>query len=90
MDFEWHEVKAKSNYVKHGIMFSLAARVFLDLDRIERRNEGANEEERWETIGAVDGVELFVVFTFRGRTIRLISARRAERYEREEYWNRDV
>jgi uncharacterized DUF497 family protein len=45
-------------------------------------------EQRWITIGLVDGVEIAVAYTVRGEAIRLISARKAERHEREDYWKR--
>jgi uncharacterized DUF497 family protein len=50
-----------------------------------RRHYG---EQRWITIGLVESVEIAVAYTVRGETIRLISARKAERHEREDYWKR--
>jgi hypothetical protein len=87
--FEWDEKKAALNVRKHGIPFRSATRVFLDQNRLEwagtRRPYG---EPRWIAIGLVEGLEIAVAYTLRGDTIRLISARKAERYEREDYWNR--
>lgn len=40
------------------------------------------------TIGLVEGFEIAVAYRLRGDTVRLISARKAERHEREDYWNR--
>jgi len=76
--------------VKHGVSFQTAARVFTDphalveLDRIE------NGEERWQTIGVVEGVlMLMVAHIVREQDdieiIRIISARRANRRERRRY-----
>jgi hypothetical protein len=48
------------------------------------------EEERWVTVGLVEGIELYVVYTVRAERVRLISARKATRDERKEYWNREV
>ncbi|MGE5516960.1 MAG: BrnT family toxin [Bacteroidota bacterium] len=43
------------------------------------------EEPRFVAVGMVQGVEIAVVFTDRGTVIRLISARRARKNEREAY-----
>ena len=89
MEFEWDPDKASFNERKHGVAFPFAARVFLDESRLEwtdtRRQYG---EPRWITVGLIEGFEIVVAFTTRGDTIRLISARKADRHEREDYWNR--
>jgi uncharacterized DUF497 family protein len=89
MEFEWDEEKATLNERKHGVPFRFATRVFLDENRLEwidtRRQYG---EPRWITIGLIESVEIAVAYTVRGDTIRLISARKAERHEREDYWKR--
>jgi uncharacterized DUF497 family protein len=88
--FEWDPTKAANNLRKHGVSFQTAARVFTDpyalveLDRLE------NGEERWQTIGVVEGVLMLMVAHI-GReqddieVIRIISARRADRRERRRY-----
>ena len=89
MEFEWDEKKAVLNERRHGVPFPVATRVFLDENRLEwndtRRQYG---ESRWITIGLIEGIEIAVSYTLRGDTIRLISARKAERHEREDYWKR--
>ena len=45
-------------------------------------------EDRWKTVGLVDPVLLAVVYTVRGKDaniIRVISARKADKYERAQY-----
>ncbi len=89
MNFEWDPQKASSNLDKHEVGFDEASRVFLDLNRIETF-DGRNDygEDRWKTVGLVDVALLAVTYTVRGKNadiIRLISARKADRYEREEY-----
>ena len=87
MDFEWDENKNKINKAKHGISFETAARVFLDENRIEifdARNSKENED-RFITIGKA-GKILFVVFTEREDRTRIISARLAEKKEKEAYY----
>ena len=89
MEFEWDSKKAASNLRKHGIPFPFAVRVFVDENRLERLDQDAdNLEERWVTVGIVDSLEIVVVYTVRAGLVRFISARRANRHEREEYWNR--
>jgi uncharacterized DUF497 family protein len=89
MDFEWDEKKAALNERKHGVPFLFATRVFLDQNRLEWADTRTPYgEPRWIAIGLVEGFEIAVAYTLRGDTIRLISARKAERHEREDYWNR--
>ena len=89
--FEWDSEKAKINKIKHNVSFKVAARIFEDENRIDRRDDfHSDEEERRQVIGKVDGI-LFVVYTERGDVTRLISARKATAYERSLYYgNRDV
>ncbi|MGC9952409.1 MAG: BrnT family toxin [Bryobacteraceae bacterium] len=89
MNFEWDEGKAALNVRKHGVRFLSATRVFFDPNRLAWEDtRGPYGESRWITVGLVDGFEISVAYTLRGDTIRLISARKAERHEREDYWNR--
>jgi uncharacterized protein len=91
VEFDWDRAKAESNLRKHGVSFEFAAGIFADVNRIERRDlDSSQDEERWTGIGLVEGLEIYLVYTLRGEVIRLISARRANRYEREAYWNREV
>jgi hypothetical protein len=90
VDFEWDDGKDRANQRKHGVSFAFAAQVFLDEYRNEKLDERSVDEERWLSVGLVDGREIVVAFTLRGEVVRLISARGADRYEREDYWNRKV
>ena len=85
MNFEWDPEKDKLNQKDHGISFSTAKFIFNDMNRWERfDSKNSNNEDRWQTIGLVHKV-LFVVYTERGDTIRLISARKADDRERSLY-----
>jgi uncharacterized DUF497 family protein len=90
VEFSWDDRKDRANRRKHGISFSLAALVFSDENRREHLDEGSLDEERWITIGLIDGQEIVVVYTIRDGITRLISARGADRYEREDYWHGEV
>lgn len=85
-DFEWDDVKAATNLVKHGISFPTASEVFLDPARTEIAVGPADYgEARWIAFGRVRDTLLAVVFTSRGTARRIISARRASREERRRY-----
>ncbi|HSN74960.1 MAG TPA: BrnT family toxin [Anaerolineae bacterium] len=85
MNYEWDPAKARTNHRKHGIDFADAVMVFSD-DYALTIDDDHPEEDRLVTIG-IDalGRLLVVVFTWRGQTIRIISARKAESYERKQY-----
>ena len=87
MELDWDAAKAESNKAKHGVSFNIAARVFLDPDRIEVYDgRESYSEDRRATIGYVDPALLYVVYTVRDEdTIRLISARKANEHERKQY-----
>jgi hypothetical protein len=89
--FEWDARKAVVNRIKHEVSFEEAATVFGDpeaLDGPDLRHSG--EESRFLRLGrAATGRVLIVAYTVRrevdGESIRIISARRASRKEREAY-----
>ena len=88
MAFEWDEVKARSNYRKHGVYFADAVTVFDDDEAITIRDDDSDEEERFVTIGRDAFARLLVVvYTWRGANIRVISARQATRREMKGYGN---
>ena len=85
LEFEWDEEKEQINIKKHGVSFTVAAKVFWDNLRIEIYDEAHSiDEDRYITIGWADDV-LFVVYTERSERIRLISARLATAEERRLY-----
>ena len=87
MIFEWDENKNKINRQKHGVDFYDAAMVFSDENRIESFDDlHSNEEERWQVIGKVKDI-LFVVYTEKIESVRLISARKATPRERRIYYD---
>ncbi len=90
MRFEWNEQKNRANRRKHGVSFETAQRVFDDPLQLSRLGYEENEEERWQTIGLIEGeVVLVVAHTYRQQgddeIIRIISARKATRHERRHY-----
>jgi uncharacterized protein len=86
IEVEWDEQKRHTNIAKHGLDFVAAAKVFdgpiLEVED-RRRYYG---EVRFLALGEVAGQVIHVVYTWRGRRRRIISARRASRDERQRYY----
>jgi uncharacterized DUF497 family protein len=86
MDFEFDPAKAVGNLRKHGVSFADAEGVFMDPLAMHRIDPDAEGEERLLAIGRGSaGHLLVVVYTLRGDSIRLISARRASAAEIRAY-----
>ena len=84
--FVWDSEKAKINKGKYNVMFSIAAKVFLDDYRIDDYDELHSDfEERRRVIGRV-GKVLVVIYTERGDRNRIISARHATKDEEDQYY----
>jgi len=92
--FEWDERKAVANKRKHGISFAEAKTAFLDEDaRVIPDPEHSEDEERFVLLGLSISVRVLVVchcYRKDGEVIRIISARKADRDEIEQYhwWQR--
>ena len=86
MQFEWDEAKNLENIRKHKIDFTDVPEIFegsmlIELD--DRINYG---EDRWIGIGFLrNGVAVVAWTERRNDIIRIISARRANRYERKRF-----
>jgi hypothetical protein len=90
MQVEWDEHKNLRNQRKHGISFEDAEEVFLDPLHVSLTERVVDGEQRWQTVGMIEGgLLLFVVHTSCEddveEAIRIISARRADRRERKRY-----
>jgi len=86
VDFEWDLRKSDATYDLRGFDFGYASRVFLDPFRLDRQDTRRNYgEDRHQTIGDIEGRTYFVVYTKRGRRLRIISARRAAGHEDRAY-----
>jgi uncharacterized protein len=83
MDFEWDENKARANLQKHRLDFEDAIGLF-DGPVLESRSD-RHGEERWRALGEIAGMTIVVVYVVRGERRRIVSARRANRNERETY-----
>ncbi len=86
MRFEWDLAKARANERKHAVSFEEAASVFRGFCVHEPDTRRDYGEVRFVALGRdSNGVVLNVVYTMRGDDIRIISAWKASRDERETY-----
>jgi uncharacterized protein len=92
IQFEWDPAKATANLAKHGVTFQEAMQVFRDpLALTIPDPQPVDPEERWITIGqAGPALLVLVVHThieIDAETvyIRIISARKPTRKERQQY-----
>ena len=84
--FQWDDTKAAANYARHGVTFEAARDVFNDPFALNWIDDSQDEhEQRFATLGMVEGRVLFVAYAIRGDVIRIISARLAEPFERRRY-----
>ncbi len=85
MSFAWDPAKNEANLEKHGVDFEDAIRIFEGptLEQEDARRDYG--ERRVQALGRSGDDVLFVVYTWRGAVRRIISARGANRYEREGY-----
>lgn len=88
MRFEWDEDKRLANIRKHGIdfvdvpeIFTRDTVTFID-DRVE------SDETRYLTLGLLKSRVILVVHTESDETVRIISARKATRYEETSYFEK--
>jgi uncharacterized DUF497 family protein len=78
MEFEWDEQKAVENRSKHGVDFREAALAFFDENAVVLLDEvNSFDAVRYQLIGISPYRILFVAYTERPGTIRIISARTA-------------
>jgi uncharacterized DUF497 family protein len=88
--FEWDRKKASANLTKHHVDFDSAVRAFADTGAICELDRIEGAQLRWKTIGRAGEhlilVIIHLVLEQDGiETIRIISARKADRSERRRY-----
>ena len=87
LQFEWDEKKAQSNLRKHGISFEEATTAFGDTLSITIDDPlHSQDEDRLILIGLSDDLKTLVVVHVEKRdTVRIISARKASKKEKQFY-----
>ena len=95
MKFEWDEAKNKINARTHGVRFDDVCYVFNDPFGLNLYDEGHSDaEDRWILLGRspLNGRIMVVVHTFRRsgdtETVRIVSARKANKSEETTYQRR--
>lgn len=87
--FEWDENKNKVNIIKHGVSFSEAVTVFTDENAVVIADtDHSEQEERFIILGISKNPRLLVVchcYRERDSVIRIISARKANKQESDNY-----
>ena len=87
--FEWDKNKNEQNIQKHGVNFELASLVFEDKNLFVYQDTRFDYgENRYLAIGEIKAILsiLTVVFTKRGQKIRIISARKPKKKEKNLYY----
>ena len=85
MQFEWDEKKRRMNLARHGIDFVDLNPLFsgLTISVLDSRYDYG--ECRFITLGILNGIVMTIAHTETDEVIRIISARKATRYEEESY-----
>jgi uncharacterized protein len=84
--YVWDEAKRKSNIAKHGLDFRDAPLVYESPDKCTYTSD-RRSENRWLDLALVQihGRVLALIYTLRGKDVRIISFRVASREERRQY-----
>lgn len=86
MDFDYDPEKDAANRAKHGLPLAFGRRAFDDPGHIVLASfRPIDGEDRYKTVGRVDGKLFTAVYVWRGETIRLISVRRSNDGEQRAY-----
>lgn len=84
MGFEWDEEKRRRVLADRKIDF-LRVRQLFDGRPTVTYPTPRDAEERWTTVGWIEGHGFAVVWTLRGENVRIITARRARDGEERDY-----
>lgn len=88
MEFEWDEKKRRANLVKHGIDFADLDPLFGGLTITVLDSRFDYGEFRFITLGILNGIVMAIAHTETDEVLRIISARKATRYEEESYYQK--
>lgn len=87
---EWDERKNRENKLKHHISFEEAQTVFLDENAVRYYDpDHSDDEDRFIMLGLSYRLRVLVVchcYRKNETTIRIISARKADKEEEKTYW----
>ena len=90
--FDWNDAKNRANIRKHGVSFEEASTVCFDENALLMQDpDHSQEEDRFLLLGFSSRLRVLIVahcYRAEDQLIRIISAMKAERSEREQYWSR--
>lgn len=86
MEYEWDEAKSLANLRRHGIDFTDVPALFENDTVMVEDDRYSYGEQRFVTFGLLQGRVIAVVHTERNDCTRIISARKATRYEQRVYF----
>ena len=90
--FEWDPAKGTANLRKHKVSFHEASTVFLDENGLLIDDpDHSDEEDRFILLGLSSSLQMLLVchcYRAGDSLIRIISARKADRSERQDYFRR--
>ncbi len=90
--FDWDNSKANENFKKHKVSFIEAKTVFIDQNaRLIFDPDHSNNEDRFILLGVSSSLRLIAVchcYRENSKTIRIISARKATKNEKNQYYRR--
>jgi uncharacterized DUF497 family protein len=87
MRFEWDENKRLANIRKHGFDFADISSIF-DSDTVTVEDDRYNYgEQRFMTLAFLQGRIIAVVHTENDDLVRIISVRKASKYEQQIYFD---
>ena len=81
MRFTWDEPKRRLNFKDHGLDFADAVRVFDGVTYSYEDDRFHYDEQRFVTLGLLDGIPVSIVHTESKSRIHIISFRKATRRE---------
>jgi uncharacterized DUF497 family protein len=84
MEFEWSEAKRQTVLAERGLDF-IDAEVFFDGRPLITAPSPRGEEERWLSIGKLNGVLIAVAWMWRDEAIRIITMSKARDGEKRRY-----
>jgi uncharacterized DUF497 family protein len=86
MQYEWDEQKRPNNARKHGIDFQDATAIFASDTVLMEDDRLDYGERRFVSLGLLQGRVIVVVHAEQGNVTRIISARKATKYEQNIYF----
>jgi hypothetical protein len=90
--FEWDPAKETVNLKKHHVSFDEASTAFLDENGLLIEDpDHSEEEDRFVLLGLSSTLRLLIVchcYRSKGGIVRIISARKADRQEKQSYLRR--